>query len=262
MKKLALALLIGMVFAATFAGMAYTAELAVEDDGPIPRPKTPFFNLALIAEVVGMEPDVLRQAFADGQSLADVIADQGLDESAVLADLLAAAVGKVKAAHEAGILTDNQAEKLLKRLENSDFGTDWMDKFPFRPTLRQKIWNRVREHPGILLDDVAVVLDISPEDLRKALADGQTLRDILEAEGLDEEQAFESVKAALITRFEQVVENKKLAADRAEQILEKMGEDEFGIKMWERLLEWERPRQRQVWMRPALRRVVGRLRQP
>lgn len=265
MKKLVLALMAGVVVAAAFTGVALAASPAQEGagDAVVFHRKTPFFSLELIAEVLGMEPDALRAAFMDGQNLAEVIAEQGLDENDVLDALIAAAVERVNTAHAAGNLTDSQAEKLLERLENNDLGTAWMEKFPFRMTLRQKIIQRLRERPGLVLEDVAEALDIAPEELRKALAEGQTLGEFLEAEGIDATEAFEKVKAAGIVRFTQVVEQKKLAADRAEQILDKMGEDEYGAQMWERMLEWQGPRHRMPQVRPIdLRRIAGRFRRP
>jgi uncharacterized protein YidB (DUF937 family) len=225
----------------------------------IPKFKQPFFDLESIADVLGMEPEVLRQAFADGQSLADVIDAQGLDKDEVLADLITYANDKIKAAQEAGHITAEQADKLLDRLENGDFGTDWMDMVPFQPNLRQRIREGFKGYPGILLEDIAPALDMEPEDLRAALKDGQTLADIIAKKGLDEEQVFEDVKAALITRLEQVLADKEQAVQRAEELLAKVKEEGFGSGIWERLLQWEGPQQRMPrfnrlpWRGPGMR---------
>ena len=69
------------------------------------KPKPPFFELESIAQVLGMDVEVLKEAFADGQTLADVIESQGLEKEDVLADLIAFAEDKIKAAQEAGEIT-------------------------------------------------------------------------------------------------------------------------------------------------------------
>ena len=218
------------------------------------------FRMETIAEVLDMDPEALKEAFSEGQSLAEVIESQGLDKEDVLADLIAFTKEKITAAQEAGDIEDDQAEKLLERLENTDIGTDWMDKVPLRPTVRERILDRVKEHPGIIFEDVATALGMEPAELRQAFADGQTLGDIIEAQGLDEAQVFEDVKAAIVARYEGVVEDKELALERAEKILEKLQQGDFGSAMWEKMLEWDGPRQRLPrrsnlpWRVPRLRR--------
>jgi AraC-like DNA-binding protein len=224
------------------------------------RPKQPFFKLEDIAEVLGMEPEALRDAFAEGQTLADVVESQGLDKEDVLADLIAFTEDKIKTAQDAGDITDEQAEKLLERFQDADIGTDWMDKVPVGHNFREGIMHRIREHPGIILEDIAAALGMEPAELREAFADGQTLGEIIESQGLDEDQVYEDVKAAIVARFEGVVEDKEAALKRAEKILEKMKEGDFGGAMWEKMLDWEGPRPRMPmrdnlpWRTPRMQR--------
>jgi hypothetical protein len=86
------------------------------------------------------------------------------------------------------------------------------------------------------MDIVAETLEMTTDELREALADGQTIAELAEAKGV----ALEDIAAALVTehteRLQQAVENGRLTQEEADEkiaemqvkILEQLESGEFG----------------------------------
>lgn len=153
--------------------------------------------LATAAEVLGMSEADLRAALADGQSIAEVAEAQGVDVQTVIDALVA------------------EATERLEEIEASlpEHMTDLVNRTG---------WGEHRRggpgHHGPGLEAAAEAIGISVEDLRTALADGATLAEVAEANGVDADTLIEALVAEATTRIDEAVANGRIDADRAEEI--------------------------------------------
>jgi hypothetical protein len=74
----------------------------------------------------------------------------------------------------------------------------------------------------LLVETLAEALDMTPEELREALVEGQTVPELLEAQGLSPEVVAAQVKAAAIERIVEAVDEGKLAEERADAAIERL----------------------------------------
>jgi predicted DNA-binding protein YlxM (UPF0122 family) len=75
-----------------------------------------------------------------------------------------------------------------------------------------------------ILETVAEVLGLAPEDLRTELQDGKTLGEVAEAEGVDTQAIVDAVHAQVSEMLQEAVENGRLTQEQADQILERLAE--------------------------------------
>jgi len=74
-------------------------------------------DLGVVAEVLGISEDDLREAMRDGNSIADVAEEQDVDVDTVIAALVKAATEKLDAAVAEGDLDADRAAELKENLE-------------------------------------------------------------------------------------------------------------------------------------------------
>lgn len=180
----------------------------------------PEVSLEVISEVLGMESDAVREALKTGETLADLIEARGLDEDEVVADLKAGAIERVNQAIEDGKIDEDRADAMIARIEESDLERLLERTFEPRPPM-----------PPIALEVLAEALDVTEEDLQAALEEGQTVPEIIEAEGLSVEAVADDLKDAMVERVEEAVADGKLEEERADVILERL-EDSDVIEQW------------------------------
>lgn len=153
--------------------------------------------LATAAEVLGVSEADLRAALADGKSIADVAEEQGVDVQTVIDALVAQATERLNEIEAA--LPEHMTD-LVNR-------TGWGEHRPGGPG-----------HHGPGLEAAAEAIGISVEDLRTALADGSTLAEVAEANGVDVDTLIRALVAEATERLDEAVENGRLDADEAEEI--------------------------------------------
>ena len=67
--------------------------------------------------------------------------------------------------------------------------------------------------------DIAGVLGMEPDDLRAALADGQTIADVAEAQGVPVDEVVDAIVDAAEERVATALENDRIDQERADEIL-------------------------------------------
>ena len=184
---------------------------------PVAHPKV---SLEVVSEVLGMEPEAVREALSEGETLADLIETQGLDEDEVVADLKAGAIARIDAAVADGRLDEDRAQAMIARIEESDL--EHLLERPFEPRPQM---------PPLALEMLAEALDMTEEDLQAALKDGQTVPEIVEAEGLSVEAVADDLKDVMVERVEDAVAEGTLEEERADAMLERL-EDSDVIEQW------------------------------
>ena len=154
-------------------------------------------QLATVAEVIGVDAEALHEAFAAGQSVADVAEANGV----ALDDVVAAVVAEMET-H----IAEHVAEGKLAQSEADAKLADAADKVAERlssvPAERGMGDEGERRGPGGRGGEqwatVADVIGLEVHSLREAFAAGQSVADVAEANGV----AFDYVVAAVVAEME------------------------------------------------------------
>lgn len=222
------------------------------DCGPLGRPAL----LQAAADALGLTPEALRTALAEGRTLGEVADDQGISREAVAAALKAAALAE----HQA------QAAARQAQLEAQDF-TDWLDRpfglvgplveaLPFgegwppelgvggltlgRGDFGFHFSYRFNDGEPFTFDfdheaeafraAAAGALGLSQEAVAARLAAGETLADLAAAQNVPLAEVHAALKAAMLTaaqgELDAAVADGRLTQAQADQIweqLEQMG---------------------------------------
>ncbi len=148
----------------------------------------------------------LGQAFLD-----NLAAALGIDRTQLDQALQKAAGQTVDQAVEQGQLTPEQGSRIRARLEQG---------FPFGG----RLWGGRRAGGGLCFAAAADALGLQPQELRAALQEGKTLEELAAAKGLTPEQLREQVLSNIKKELDQMVADKKLTQDQADQILQRVEE--------------------------------------
>jgi uncharacterized protein (DUF433 family) len=179
-----------------------------------------------LAEALGMTVDEVRQALADGQTIADLAAAKGVALEDVAGALVAAQAERLQQAVDNGRLTQEDADAkiaqmeadILERLESGEpvgpLGPGGFD-MPGGPRGGKFLG-------GAPFDALAEALGMTVDDLRQALADGQTIADLAAAKGVALEDVAGALVAAQAERLQQAVDNGRLTQEDADAKIAQM----------------------------------------
>lgn len=183
----------------------------------------------VLAEALDMTPEELREALVAGRTVPELLASEGLDPQVVAAEVKAAAIARISEAVDEGRLSQERADGVIERLEASDVIERWLAgegaPFPGRPRGQRGI---PMEAMG---EALAQALGMAPEELREALAEGQTPHELVESSGLEPEAVAADIKAALVEKINAAVEEGRISEERAAQMVERL-EDSEVIESW------------------------------
>jgi uncharacterized protein (DUF433 family) len=179
-------------------------------------------HLDVIAEVLGMTPDEVREAVSGGQTIAELAEAQSVPLQDVADALVAAEAERLQQAVEDGRLTQEEADKrlalmeenILERLESGERGLGG----PGGPRGTSGPGNPrgpYVEH----LDVIAEVLGMTPDEAREALTSGQTIAELAEAQGVPLQDVADAMVAAEAERLQQAVEDGRLTQEQADERL-------------------------------------------
>lgn len=166
-----------------------------------------------VAQARGEDPEAERRAF-----LEDAAGRLGVDAGELETALREAAIARVDAAVEAGELTDEQATELKERIRSGGFPLPGVRPGP----------GFGHGGPGFLhggpgfLDAAASYLGLDEEELRKQLAEGDSLADLAEAAGQSVEGLQDAILEQARTKLEEAVSEDVLTRERADAILERL----------------------------------------
>jgi len=100
-----------------------------------------------------------------------------------------------------------------------------------RPGMRGQLNPPVDIPRGMMLEVLADVLGMTPQDLRAAFHEGQRVPDLVAAAGLDPTIIAARIKAEMISRIQAAVDEGKLPPDRAEVLIDRL-EASDTIERW------------------------------
>ena len=187
-----LAIVITVLAAAAFAGGAYAAT----QESPVTQ----------------------RQAF-----LNDVAKRRNVSPQKLTAALEAAFQDQLNAAVRAGKLTQAQANAIAKRLQQGSLPARWFGLggllYPAAPPAAA---NQRGPHSGGTLGAAASYLGLSRAQLFKDLHSGKTLAQIASSRGKSVSGMEKAMIAALKSRLDQAVADKRITASQEKQILARL----------------------------------------
>ncbi|MBN1813153.1 MAG: hypothetical protein JXA14_15060 [Anaerolineae bacterium] len=237
-KKIGIGLAIAAVVAAVGVGAVLAqeptpTETPVEADGLVePRggrgmrggPRGG--HLEIVAEALEMTVDKLREALADGQTIAELAEAKGVALQDIADALVAAHAERLQQAVENGRLTQEEADEriaemeanILEHLESGEFvgpGGPGGPGMPGGP-------RGGHFGGGAPFDVLAEALGMTVEELRDALADGQTIAELAEAKGVALQDIADALVTAHAERLQQAVENGRLTQEEADERIAEM----------------------------------------
>ena len=167
-----------------------------------------------IAELLGLDPSELKDAMVDGQTLADVAADQGIDVQTLIDAMVTNTEERVATALEAGRIDQAKADEILAgaadkatSVVNGDF------ERPERPK-----GERGPRGPGGD-GEIAELLGLDQADLREAITGGQSLADIAADQGVDTQDLIDAIVDNAEERVNGALEAGRIDQDKADEIL-------------------------------------------
>jgi len=174
-----------------------------------------------LEEALGLSAEEIRDGLVEGKTLAELAEEQGVSAEDLTAALVAAATEHIDQAVADGELDADEAEERKAGLEERI--TDLINRTPPEglgdgPGLR----GRFGPPPG--LEVAEEVLGLSAEEIRDGLAEGKTLAELAEEQGVPVDELADALAAQAIERLDQAVEDGKLDADRAAEAKEHLDE--------------------------------------
>lgn len=164
-----------------------------------------------VSEALGLSSEEIRQGFAEGKSLADMAEEQGVEVSVLRDALLANMTERIDTAVEEGRIDEDEAAEKLAELEAR---VD--ERLTTVPDLSERGNRRAgRSAASEALQDI---LGLSSDEIRAELADGKTLAEIGEEQGISAEELADTLVAAMNERVDEAVEEGHIDEDRAEEI--------------------------------------------
>ncbi len=178
---------------------------------------------ALLAEALGIDEAELTSALDAGQTILEIAEAQGMDETELQAAFQTALEARLEEAVSADELTQDQADALLERLSD---GLPFLNGGPFGGgPMGGGLGMQTIPQIAALNDQneiMADALELSEAAYEAALDEGQTLSEIAEAQGLDEEALRAGYIAAIESRLDAAVEKEQITQDQADALLERL----------------------------------------
>ena len=163
-------------------------------------------QLEVLADALGLTVDEVKAALQDGQTVAEIAAEQGLE----LEDVVDAVLDVVREKFEERLVT--LEENLTKY---------FTEGFPYpRQDMRDKPRTR-----AIQLEILADALNMTTDEVKAALQDGQTVAEIADEQGLELEDVVDAVLADAEEKLAEAVENGHLTQEEADEQLANLAEN-------------------------------------
>ncbi|HZR97928.1 MAG TPA: hypothetical protein VFE37_04430 [Chloroflexota bacterium] len=181
-------------------------------------------TMQAVASSLGMTPEDLRQALRGGQSLADVAAAHGVDQATLVQTITSAARTQLDQAVTDGRLTRGQADALLNVVQQ--FAPQMITRtgpaggrLGFAPGQGPR--ERQGGERGAMLQPVANLLGMTPQEIAQARRQGQSLAQIAAAKGVDQNTLVQTITGALKSRLDAAVAAGRLSQERADALYQR-----------------------------------------
>jgi sulfur carrier protein ThiS len=186
-------------------------------------PLPPGAGVEIVAELLQMDPQALREALEVGQTVPELLEEAGLSADVVAAQVKAALTERIEQAVEEGKLSEERAAISTERLEGSDFIERWL--------AGERSGRRGIVRPGVAIDGVAEALGKEPDELRQALRAGQTVPELVADAGLEPADVAADIEAGMIARIEAALEEGRIDEAHAAAAIERLQASDV-IERW------------------------------
>ncbi|MGI9599315.1 MAG: hypothetical protein ACR2QK_24340 [Acidimicrobiales bacterium] len=183
------------------------------------------FKAEAVTEALGLSREEIRAGFEDGKTLAEMAEEQGISADALSSALVASITEAVEQAVADGKIDADKAQERLAEVEaNID---EFINKDPADFERGQRMGRHGHHRFGKLgaaTEEVEELLGLSGEEIRAAMAEGASLADIAEQQGVSVEELSALLVAGIEDRIDEAVESGKLDPDRAGEIKDGLDE--------------------------------------
>lgn len=206
-------ILIGTLITGMMLAGVSTAVFAKGDHPPVCAPETNAL------EDLGMTREEVKEALDAGQTLEDLFTEAGLDYAAYVQEYADAQLACIEAALEEGTISEEQAERMTTAIE-----TALEEGNPLFLGVRIKKQQSTMKIKFASFENIAETFGMTTEELREAMAEGQTLVDIADELGVDLDVMVEEWVNAQIADIEQAVADGKMTQEQADALIERMND--------------------------------------
>ncbi|HFC12064.1 MAG TPA: hypothetical protein ENJ56_04405 [Anaerolineae bacterium] len=159
---------------------------------------TPDEKATVIAETLGITVEEVKAAHEDGVRLPDLAEENGVEMDVVADALYTAAVDKVNTMLADGDITQEEADKILEKIELRKLAYQVFDR-------------------EVLKQAVADTLGVTVDELEAAHEDG-TVAELADAAGVTRADVKEAVEAARNGLIDDALANGEITTEQAEQL--------------------------------------------
>ena len=176
----------------------------------------------VLTETLGLSGSEIRESLADGKSLADIAADQGVALEDLKAAILDSAQERLDQAVLDGKIDQERADVVSARMAegidehlNRTFDGERRGPFGHRHGANGHGMNDRGENAA----ELAEFLGLTTEEIREAREDGQTMAEIAAEQGISEEALVDFLVGQVQERLDGAVESGKIDADKVDAML-------------------------------------------
>lgn len=187
---------------------------AQRERGPLGR-ATERILVQAVADATGLEPSVIVEQVRAGQTLAEVINANGGNVEAVVNAAVTEATAEINQAVADGKMTQERADQLISRLPEVYMAA-------VNGELRERAME-ARATVGVI-QLAAEETGLSAQEIRQQLRDGQTLADVLTANGVEVTAFIDTAAAQVQERLTEAVSNGRLTQEQADERLQQFCE--------------------------------------
>ncbi len=184
---------------------------------PGPRGNRAFLAMPLVmatAEVSNLSITQVIERLEDGQSLADIAADNGSSGDEVVQVVREKAEEFLVLAVASGDITQEQADRMLERL--TERATELVNDDTLGERVVQQVERTVRR---LLIHSTADVTGLSFREIGQRLRDGESLSQIAESAGATSDEVIQQGETLLSERLGHVVAGGHLTQEQADELV-------------------------------------------
>jgi len=222
-NKITIGVLLAVALVVSMAGIAFAQEELPTDGECCPCPPPSFKPLEVAADALGMEARALRDALKDGQTIAELAEAQGVPLEDVAEALLDPVIYRIEKAVKEGQLSEEDAEERIANMTGRLVEALESGKWQQVLVRIARLPNWFPRWPLALLSEV---LGMEADELHQALADGTSVAELAEQQGLAIDDVVDALIAPVGQRLAKAVEDGRItqadADDRLEHIAERL----------------------------------------
>ncbi len=217
MRILTVALSAVFILALAISGVALSGIVKADDSQNQPRVehphKGPGPSFDILGQILGLTSDEIKAQLKEGKTITEIAAAQGISEEQLQEALYTAMAAKLAEKVADGSLTQEQADKMLERLQDGKL-------FACPPAGGGEGGHR--GGAGTSFDTLSEIIGLTSDEIKAQLKEGKTITEIAAAQGISEEQLQEALYTAMAAKLAEKVADGSLTQEQADKMLERL----------------------------------------